>query len=69
MSKLLMDEVLTPFAAIDSTAAELAKRRILGGLAIADAGDAPGVPRATAFRIWTHARSWLTAGLADGSAK
>jgi RNA polymerase sigma factor (TIGR02999 family) len=64
-----LDDALTRFTAIDPTAAELAKLRIFGGLSVEDAGDALGVPRATAFRSWTYARAWLTARLADGSGK
>jgi RNA polymerase sigma factor (TIGR02999 family) len=60
-----LDEALTRFAAIDPTAAELAKLRIFGGLSVEEAGEALGVPRATAFRTWTYARAWLTSRLAD----
>jgi RNA polymerase sigma factor (TIGR02999 family) len=60
-----LDEALTRFAAIDPAAAELAKLRVFGGLSVAEAGDALGIPRATAFRTWTYARAWLTARLAD----
>ncbi len=64
-----LDLALTRFAAIDPTAAELAKLRVFGGLSVEEAGDALGVPRATAFRIWTYARAWLTSRLADSSRK
>ena len=64
-----LDEALTRFAAIDPTAAELAKLRVFGGLSALEAGDALGVPRATAFRTWTYARAWLTARLAGGPGK
>jgi RNA polymerase sigma factor (TIGR02999 family) len=62
-----LDEALTRFAAIDPSAAELAKLRVFGGLSVEEAGVALGIPRATAFRIWTYARAWLTSRLADGS--
>jgi RNA polymerase sigma factor (TIGR02999 family) len=62
-----LDAALTRFATIDPTAAELAKLRIFGGLAVKEAGDALGLPRATAFRTWTYARAWLTSRLTDGS--
>ena len=42
-----------------------AKLRIFGGLTVEEAGEALGLPRATAFRTWTYARAWLTAALAD----
>ena len=64
-----LDEALTRFAAIDPAAAELAKLRVFGGLSVEEAGDALGVPRATAFHVWTYARAWLTSRLADGSGK
>jgi RNA polymerase sigma factor (TIGR02999 family) len=60
-----LDDALTRFAAIDPTAAELAKLRIFGGLPVEAAGEALGVPRPTAFRLWTYARAWLTTRLAD----
>jgi RNA polymerase sigma factor (TIGR02999 family) len=60
-----VDEALARFAEIDATAAELAKLRIFGGLLVAEAGDALGLPRASAFRTWAYARAWLTARLAD----
>jgi RNA polymerase sigma factor (TIGR02999 family) len=64
-----LDEALTRFAAIDTKAAELAKLRVFGGLSVEAAGEALGIPRATAFRIWTYARAWLTSRLADSSGK
>ena len=60
-----LDEVLTAFKEVDATAAELAKLRIFGGLLVEEAGEALGMSRATAFRVWTYARAWLTAALAD----
>jgi RNA polymerase sigma factor (TIGR02999 family) len=60
-----LDEALTAFQAVDAPAAELAKLRIFGGLTVEEAGAALGVPRATAFRVWTYARAWLTVALAD----
>jgi RNA polymerase sigma factor (TIGR02999 family) len=64
-----LDDALTRFAGIDPTAAELAHLRIFGGLSVEEAGNALGIPRATAFRTWTYARAWLTARLADGSGR
>jgi RNA polymerase sigma factor (TIGR02999 family) len=60
-----LDEVLTAFAAVDAAAAEMAQLRIFSGLSVEEAGKALGMPRATAFRVWTYARAWLTAALAD----
>ncbi len=64
-----LDDALTRFAKIDPTASELAKLRVFGGISVVEAGEALGIPRATAFRIWTYARAWLTARLAGGSGK
>jgi RNA polymerase sigma factor (TIGR02999 family) len=60
-----LDEVLTTFEGIDASAAELSKLRIFGGLSVEEAGEALNMPRATAFRVWTYARAWLTAALGD----
>ena len=60
-----LDDALTAFEAIDAAAAELARLRVFGGLSVEEAGEALGMPRATAFRVWTYARAWLTAALAD----
>ena len=60
-----LDGVLTVFEKIDVSAAELAKLRIFGGLSVEEAAEALGVSRASAFRVWTYARAWLTAALAD----
>jgi RNA polymerase sigma factor (TIGR02999 family) len=60
-----LDEALTAFEGVDASAARLAKLRIFGGLSVEEAGDALNMPRATAFRVWTYARAWLSAGLAD----
>ena len=60
-----LDHALVAFEAIDAPAAELAKLRVFGGLSVEQAGEELGMPRATAFRVWTYARAWLTAALAD----
>jgi DNA-directed RNA polymerase specialized sigma24 family protein len=60
-----LDHALTAFEAIDASAAEMAKLRVFGGLSVEEAGESLGMPRATAFRVWTYARAWLTAALAD----
>jgi RNA polymerase sigma factor (TIGR02999 family) len=60
-----LDNALTAFEGVDAPAAALAKLRIFGGLSVEEAGGALNLPRATAFRVWTYARAWLTAALAD----
>jgi len=64
-SWLDLDEAMTAFAAVDPSAAEMVKLRVYGGLSVEEAGEVLGIPRATAFRVWTYARAWLTAALAD----
>ena len=64
-----LDAVVSRFEAIDPAAAGLAKLRVFGGLSVEDAGDALGIPRATAFRLWAYARAWMTARLAGGEAE
>ena len=61
-----LDDALTAFERLDSSAAELAKLRIFAGLSVEEAAAALGMSRATAFRAWTYAKAWLTAALADG---
>jgi len=60
-----LDEVLTAFEGVDAAAAGLAKLRVFGGVSVEEAGETLGMPRATAFRVWTYARAWLSAALAD----
>lgn len=60
-----LDEALTRFETLDADAAELAKLRLFAGLSIEEAAEALDIPRASAFRLWTYARAWLTAALKD----
>jgi RNA polymerase sigma factor (TIGR02999 family) len=60
-----LDNALTAFEKIDASASGLAKLRIFGGLSVEEAAEALDMPRASAFRVWTYARAWLTAALAD----
>lgn len=60
-----LNEALTTFEGVDPAASELAKLRIFGGLSVQDAGDILELPRATAFRVWTYARAWLTDALSN----
>ncbi len=55
-------ERLVPRPAGSSGAAELA--RLYAGLAVEEAGEVLGLPRATAYREWASARAWLMAALA-----
>ena len=60
-----LDDALTAFQAIDASAAELAKLRIFGGLSVEESAQVLAISRATAFRVWTYARAWLTAALVE----
>jgi RNA polymerase sigma factor (TIGR02999 family) len=64
-SWIYLDEALTAFEKVDAAAAELAKLRIFAGLSVEEASAALDMPRATAFRVWTYGRAWLTAALAE----
>ena len=60
-----LDEALTAFEAVDAAAANMAQLRVFGGLSVEEAAAALGISRAIGFRIWTYARAWLTAALAE----
>ncbi len=59
-----VDAALAGLAAEDPASADVARLRLFAGLSIDEAADALGISRATAFREWAYARSWLTAALA-----
>ncbi len=61
-----VDAALSKLAAEDPTSAEVARCRLFAGLSINEAALALGLSRATAFREWAYARSWLTAALKAG---
>jgi RNA polymerase sigma factor (TIGR02999 family) len=60
-----LNDSLSQFEGVDPMAAALAKLRVFGGLSVEEAGDSLGLSRATAFRVWTYARAWLTASLSE----
>ncbi len=60
-----LDAALSKLAAEDATSADVARFRLFAGLSIDEAAEALGLSRATAFREWSYARSWLTAALAQ----
>jgi RNA polymerase sigma factor (TIGR02999 family) len=64
-----VDEALTRFARIDPTAAQLAALRLFAGLSVEEAGDALGLTRASAYREWTYAKTWLIAALSENSSE
>jgi RNA polymerase sigma factor (TIGR02999 family) len=59
-----IDAALTRLAAEDAFSAEIARFRLFAGLSLDEAAEALGLSRATAFREWAYARSWLTTALA-----
>jgi RNA polymerase sigma factor (TIGR02999 family) len=61
-----VDAALGRLAREDATAAEVARLRLFAGLSVDEAALAMGVSRATAFREWAYARSWLATALDSG---
>lgn len=59
-----IDAALARLAAEDATSADVARFRLFVGLSVDQAAEALGLSRATAFREWAYARSWLTTVLA-----
>jgi len=60
-----VDAALARLAEEDAASADVARFRLFAGMSIEEAAEAMGVSRATAFREWAYARSWLTAALAN----
>ena len=60
-----VDEALARLAAEDAPVADLARYRLFAGQSIEEAAEAMGISRATAFREWAYARSWLATALAS----
>jgi RNA polymerase sigma factor (TIGR02999 family) len=58
-----LDEALGRLAAEDANSAEVARYRLFAGLSIDEAAEAMGISRASAFREWAYARSWLATAL------
>jgi RNA polymerase sigma factor (TIGR02999 family) len=58
-----VDAALERLAREDPSSAEVARLRLFAGLSIDEAAEAMGVSRATAFREWAYARSWLATAL------
>ena len=61
-----VDAALGRLAREDAMAAEVARLRLFAGLSVDEAALAMGVSRATAFREWAYARSWLATALDSG---
>jgi RNA polymerase sigma factor (TIGR02999 family) len=61
-----VDEALARLAVEDPSSAEVARHRLFAGLSIDEAAEALGLSRASAFREWAYARSWLADALDSG---
>ncbi len=56
---LAIHEALDRLADEDPQAADLVKLRYFGGFSVAEAGEALGMSRSTAYEHWSYARAWL----------
>jgi RNA polymerase sigma factor (TIGR02999 family) len=64
---LAVHEALDRLASEDRVAGELVKLHYFGGFSLEEAASIVGVSRASAYRTWTYARTWLHAALQDES--
>ena len=62
---LAVHEALDRLAGEDRVASELVKLHYFGGFSLEEAAELVGISRATAYRTWTYARTWLRAALQD----
>lgn len=58
-----LDAALTRLATEDAAAAEVVNLHFFAGQSLEDVARMTGVSRATAYRQWTYARSWLKIAL------
>ena len=58
-----IDAALSRLDGEDPSSAEVARYRLFAGLSIEETAEALGVSRASAFREWAYARSWLATAL------
>jgi RNA polymerase sigma factor (TIGR02999 family) len=63
---LALDEALPRLAEQDPEAAQVVQLHFFAGLSIEQSAEALGVSRATAYRQWAYARSWLRCALEKG---
>jgi RNA polymerase sigma factor (TIGR02999 family) len=61
-----VDAALERLAREDPSSADVARHRLFAGLSIDETAEALGISRATAFREWAYARSWLATALSSG---
>jgi len=62
---LALDEALEKLATADEAAARLVKLRYFAGFSIEQAAEVLGIPRASAYRLWSYARASLHCELRD----
>jgi RNA polymerase sigma factor (sigma-70 family) len=62
---LAVHEALDRLALHDAVAAELVKLHYFSGFSLEEAAPLLGLSRATTYRRWTYARTWLRAALQD----
>ncbi len=62
---LAVHEALDQLAAVDRSASELVTLHYFGGFSLEEAAELLGISRASAYRTWTYARTWLRAALRD----
>jgi RNA polymerase sigma factor (TIGR02999 family) len=58
-----VDAALERLAQEDQSSAQVGRHRLFAGLSIDEIAEAMGISRATAFREWAYARSWLATAL------
>jgi RNA polymerase sigma factor (TIGR02999 family) len=64
---LSLDDALAKLERENRQAADLVKLRLFTGLSVDEAADSLGISRRSGFRLWTYARAFLQADLADTS--
>ncbi len=64
-----VDEALGKLASEDPGSADVARLRLFAGLSTEEAAEALGISRATAFREWAYAKSWLTDAMTSSSSR
>lgn len=61
-----LNDALNRLATEDSSSAEVARYHLFAGLTIDEAAEVMEISRATAYREWAYARSWLATALDSG---
>ena len=63
---LTLDRVLPRLAEEDPEAAQVVRLHFFAGLSIERTAEVLGVSRATAYRQWAYARTWLRDAMTEG---